>query len=107
MKPNIYYSPENFNLDLVAEIDYLNRKNYPFDVRAVWRHKETKKLYTARHDNYDLFLSPFEDHTTLDDLSPFVYEEIHREVTTEATKRNNNLKIFDFLGKLRTAMREE
>lgn len=82
--PDVYNQPEKFNLEPVAEIDYSD-KNYCFDTRVVWKHKETGKLYTAR-DSGCSCPSPFEGYTSLEKCSPFNLEEIENEIKKERSE---------------------
>ncbi len=81
---NVYYSPEQFGLEPVAEIDY-SSGSYEFDLRVIWRHKETGQLYTAR-DSGCSCPSPFEDCGGLADLQTFSRSEIEDEILQERAK---------------------
>ena len=63
---NVYYDPQDYGLQEVAEISYTDGA-YEFDLRVVWGHKETGKLYTAR-DSGCSCPSPFEDYRSLEAL---------------------------------------
>ena len=78
---DVYYNPEKFGLEPVAEINY-GSGNYGFDLRVVWRHVKTGTLYTAR-DGGCSCPSPFEDYTSLKKLDRFVLSEIEEEVLEE------------------------
>ena len=58
--PNIYYEPEAFGLQEVAEIDY-STGSYEFDTRVVWKVKGHLIFYTAR-DSGCSCPTPFEDY---------------------------------------------
>lgn len=79
--PDVYYQPEKFGLEKVAEIDYSDR-SYCFDSRTVWRHKKSGKLYTAR-DSGCSCPGMFENYTTLESLAPFELSVIEAEVEKE------------------------
>ncbi len=67
---SIYYSPEESGLKVVAEVEYSDL-SYQFDMRVVWQHMSSGKLYTAR-DMGCSCPSPFEDYTKLEDLDELV-----------------------------------
>jgi hypothetical protein len=78
--PDVYYQPEKFDLAPVGEVE-MSEPDYSFDIVAVWRHTPTGDLYWAR-DSGCSCPSPFEDYTSLGDLtklSPEGYEEFVRE----------------------------
>lgn len=54
----LYYSPEKFGLDVVAEIDYSDGC-YQFDLRVVWQ-SDDGRLWTARDSGCSCPV-PFED----------------------------------------------
>lgn len=66
---SIYYNPEKFNLEEVAQHDF-SSGSYEFDYRVVWRDKTTGKLYTAR-DSGCSCPTPFESlrYKDLEDFS--------------------------------------
>lgn len=64
---NFYYNPEASGLAMVASIDF--RDDYDFDIIAVWKEKETGKMYYAG-DSGCSCPSPFEDYNSLADLNP-------------------------------------
>jgi hypothetical protein len=80
--PDVYYQPEAFDLEPVCEIDYSDG-SYQFDLRVIWRHKPTGKLYTGR-DSGCSCPSPFEDFTNIEDLDPFDADFLVNEATKEA-----------------------
>ena len=47
MGADVYYEPEKFGLEKIAEIDFSSR-DYCFDYRVVWRRLSDGKLLTAR-----------------------------------------------------------
>lgn len=82
--PNVYYNPEQFGLEQVAQIDYSDGC-YCFDYRVVWRHTETRTLYSAR-DSGCSCPTPFEDFHKIEDLQEFGNGEwIIREAKEEAS----------------------
>lgn len=74
---NVYYNPEKHELEPVAEIDY-SSGSYEFDLRVVWRHKPTNKLYTGR-DSGCSCPCPFEDVNRLEDLEEFDFLKLAGE----------------------------
>ena len=76
---NVYYSPENFGLKTIAEIDY-SSGNYEFDLRVVWQDK-TGAFYTARDSGCSCPI-PFEDYHGLPSLDrldmPALIEEVRK-----------------------------
>lgn len=103
---NIYYTPEAFGLERVAEIEYSDR-NYVFDTRMVWRQTATGRLLTAR-DSGCSCPSPFENHnlTTLESANLAALEA---EFESER-KRDSDWQRFDVddarreLAKVRTIL---
>ncbi len=80
--PDVYYQPEAFGLVPVAEIDYSDGC-YQFDIRAVWKHTETGRLYTAR-DSGCSCPSPFEEFTKLELLDEVDMYVLENEVSDES-----------------------
>ena len=102
MSDNIYYSPEKYGLEVVAEIEY-SHGNYEYDTRVVWRQKETGKLFTAR-DSGCSCPTPFEDYN-MTNISPFDFDELDREVKGELSKKYKDVSASDaqsFIEKIRT-----
>jgi hypothetical protein len=98
--PDVYYSPDKFNLEQVAQIDYSDG-SYQFDYRVVWRHKDTGKLYTAR-DSGCSCPSPFEDYVKIEDLEEFSLSKIETEAREEAAEDYyEGDSILDFLEVIR------
>lgn len=75
---DVYNYPEDHGLEIVAEIDY-STGSYEYDLRVVWRHRETGKLYTAQ-DSGCSCPSPFEAYTSVESLEPFRLSVIEEEV---------------------------
>lgn len=100
---NIYYNPEVFGLETVAEIDYSDG-NYQFNIRVVWRRLSDRKLFTSRDSGYS-YPTPFEDET-LETIEPFDYETIRREVLMEVSEGRewqrtpSSEQTYEFLRKL-------
>lgn len=63
--PDVYYQPEGFGLEPFGEVDVAG--SYEFDIIAVWRHKETGRLYWGA-DSGCSCPSPFESTTALESL---------------------------------------
>jgi hypothetical protein len=64
---NIYYSPENYGLEIVATLN--GDLGYEFDMLVVWKTKTgRKKLYWAQ-DSGCSCPSPFEDYPNIDALN--------------------------------------
>lgn len=75
---NVYYSPEEFGLEVVGEIEFSDG-DYQFDTRVIWKHS-SGKLYTAR-DSGCSCPSPFEEYNKLEDLDELTdLGELEREV---------------------------
>lgn len=74
---NIYYNPEDFGLEVIAEIEY-SSASYEFDTRVVWRQISTRKLFTARDSGCSCPI-PFEDYN-LDNIDPVDYQILRAEV---------------------------
>lgn len=67
-RPDPYYDPEHFGLEPVATIDFSDGY-YQFDYLAVWREKETGRLFYAE-DSGCSCPSPFEGISSIADLTP-------------------------------------
>lgn len=79
---DVYYQPEHFGLQQIAQIDYSDG-SYQFDYRVIWRHTDGR-MFTAR-DSGCSCPSPFEDYISLDMLEPFVLADIEDEANKEAS----------------------
>lgn len=104
-QPDVYYQPEKLGLKPVAEIDYSSR-SYEFDLRVVWLHELTQKLYTAR-DSGCSCPSPFEDYTCIDSLKEVNLVELETEAQEELRQSTPNVSMSDvseFLDKVRHAV---
>ena len=96
---NIYYSPEKFGLEAVAQIEYSDR-DYVFDIRIVWKDKNGK-LYTARDSGCSCPV-PFED-IALADVNCFSYDTIRSEVHQDTQGNASEEQKQEFLRKIREA----
>jgi len=67
LTPDAYYQPESFGLTMVHEIDGPDAC-YSFDMFVLWRHADGRLFYAT--DSGCSCPSPFEDFTSLADLSP-------------------------------------
>jgi len=89
---NIFYNPEAFGLEVVAQIEY-SSGSYEFDTRVIWRDKQGK-LYTAR-DSGCSCPTPFEDYN-LSNIERLIKKDIEKEalngVGAEATDFIKTLK---------------
>lgn len=100
---NIYYHPEKFDLEVVAEIDYSDG-NYNFDTRVVWRHVPSDVFYMAR-DSGCSCPSPFEDYTSLADLDRLDLDTLEAEVRADGGYTNITPgEGMDFLEKVHKAI---
>lgn len=100
---NVYYSPEDFGLIVVADLE-LSEPDYSFDTVVVWRHPESGLFYWA-HDSGCSCPTPFEDYRTLEDLSLVfsdTFDELRRYV---AHSYNANIRA-SFLRKVRSELRK-
>jgi len=101
---NVYYSPEKFDLEQIAQIDYSDG-DYQFDYRVVWRHLKTGQLYTDR-DSGCSCPAPFEDANSLKDIETFALSVIEEEVLKERKSESySGDDPGDFLKKIRKAWR--
>lgn len=64
---NIYYDPQDFDLEIVTTHEFSSR-NYEFDTRVIWRDIHTGDLYTAREYGCSC-PTPFENYTKKEDLA--------------------------------------
>lgn len=77
---NIYYNPEAYGLEIVAEIEY-SSGSYEFDTRVVWKEKKAKKYWTMR-DSGCSCPTPFEDYN-LGNIDKLDKRAIRAEVQEE------------------------
>lgn len=68
---DVYYQPEKFGLTLLDEIDD-PQACYSFDILAVWQHEDGRLFWAS--DSGCSCPSPFEDFTSLDDLTPITQD---------------------------------
>ena len=78
---NIFYSPEEFGLEVVGCVDYSDGC-YQFDYSCVWR-DATGQLYYAE-DSGCSCPSPFEDHA-LDDLEKVTPHEVAEKLQSRSS----------------------
>lgn len=101
---NIYYNPEHFGLEIVAQIEY-SSGCYEFDTRVVWKQKSSRKCFTAR-DSGCSCPTPFEDYH-MGNIEPLNFQALRQEVNGELTKEwDSNItaeQAQDFLAKVRAA----
>ena len=62
---NIYYSPEAFNLTIIAEIDFAD--SYDFDKVVVWKNESGERFWAD--DSGCSCPSPFESYVGIDSLN--------------------------------------
>ncbi|MCK5617384.1 hypothetical protein KAR91_86775 [Candidatus Pacearchaeota archaeon] len=55
---NIYYNPEDYNLEIFCEIDHAD--DWDFDMEVVWKQRDAERYYYAA-DSGCSCPSPFED----------------------------------------------
>jgi hypothetical protein len=96
---NPYYNPEAVGLEIVAEIDYSDG-NYQFDLRIVWRQKETGRLLTSRESGCSC-PTPF-DELKVEDMADYSYGFVRNEALDEAKREYgyDGGDISDFIDKL-------
>lgn len=103
MYENVYYNPEAFNLEIVAEIEY-SSGSYEFDTRVVWKEKGRRKYWTMR-DSGCSCPTPFEDYNATN-LEKFSFSAIRDEVNSELNREyGRNItpqEAQEFLEKIRT-----
>lgn len=75
--PDIYYNPDKFGLEIVAEVDWLGEA-YEFDFTIILKDKDNN-FYWARDSGCSCY-SPFEYFTSLD------HEDVHMGTYQEANK---------------------
>lgn len=85
---DFYYAPEKFGLEPVAEYD-LYAEPYEFTLVAVWREKETGKLWGA-HDSGCSCPVPFENHTWPTDFTEIRSEADLRGLIEAAASEYRN-----------------
>lgn len=90
----IYCHPEDFELEVVDEIDY-SSGSYEFDTRIVWKHIKTGKHYTARDSGCSCPL-PFEDYTTIEDLEEIgTIDSLKTEINKELNEDYKYITVKD------------
>lgn len=100
---NIYYNPEDFGLEVVAEIEY-SSGSYEFDTRVVWKEKKGRKKFTAR-DSGCSCPTPFEDYN-LGNIEKFNFQTVRQEVNEELSHEYKHItpeQAQEFLAKVRAA----
>lgn len=103
---NLYYNPEKFGLEVVAELEYSSR-DYCFDTRIVWREKSSGRLLSLR-DSGCSCPSPFEG-KGLDDCAEVVsIGWLKDEIASESSGRYGNSNLasdaVEFLAKVEAAI---
>lgn len=106
MSKNIYYDPEKFGLEQVAEIDFSDGY-YQFDYLVVWKDKDDRLYYAE--DSGCSCPSPFETFTR-ETVTPVVeWEEIisrlHHRVAEEGEYARSGIGIE--IDALKRKLREE
>lgn len=72
---NIYYNPESYGLEVVAEIEY-SSGSYEFDTRVIWKDKQG--LYWTARDSGCSCPTPFEDYD-LTNIDRLIKADIEKE----------------------------
>ena len=101
--PNVYYDPESFGLEIVAELEY-SSGCYEFDTRVVWKDKKHKEFFTMR-DSGCSCPTPFEDYS-LANLDKLDLTTLRKEVKEEVAKEHKNISpetAQDFIRKVELA----
>lgn len=83
---NIYYSPEQYGLETVGQVDWSDEP-YQFDMTVVWRRVADGQLFYAS-DSGCSCPSPFED-TGVDDLTAASMFEISTYLIETGKKQTN------------------
>lgn len=89
---NPYYYPQNYGLEIVAEIDFAD--SYEFDKVVVWRNEAGDLLWAT--DSGCSCPTPFENHSTLDSLERLT-NWYYFEQTVKGMSRYNSRYCDDFL----------
>lgn len=75
---NIYYSPEDFGLEVVGEMEW-SEPDYSFDMLVVW--KDQRGQYWIGEDSGCSCPSPFEDIDDINELDgPYTEEDLRKRV---------------------------
>ena len=101
--PNVYYDPESFGLEIVAELEY-SSGDYEFDTRVVWKDKKRKGFFTMRASGCSC-PTPFEDYN-LSNLDELDLTTLRKEVREEVAKEYKNISpetAQDFIRKVELA----
>lgn len=85
---NIYYSPEDFGLEVVGTIEW-SEPNWDFDMTVVWRAKRGQ--YWIGSDSGCSCPSPFEDIHDVNELDgPYLKAEMVRRLKYMVNDRSND-----------------
>ena len=104
--PNVYYDPESFGLEIVAELEY-SSGSYEFDTRVVWKDKKHKEFFTMR-DSGCSCPTPFEDYN-LSNLDKLDLAVLRKEVKDELAHEWHNVSpetAQDFIRKVELATKK-
>lgn len=82
---NIYYSPSQFGLEMVGEVEWSDEP-YQFDLTVVWRRKADGQLFYADDEGCSC-PSPFEDYKGVEDLTEASMFEISGHLIDTAKYR--------------------
>ena len=88
---NVYYTPNNFGLEMIVEVDWTPGEPYEFNMTCVWRDK-TGQLYMAS-DSGCSCPSPFEDFQSLDKLDKVSKHEAVKALKEKAANYSNGLSL--------------
>lgn len=64
--PDVYYNPDKFGLTIIGEVEW-SEPCYSFDTTVVWKHEDGTFYWAS--DSGCSCPTPFEDYTSLEDLS--------------------------------------
>ncbi len=85
---NIYYSPEDFGLEVVGEFDW-SEPDYSFDMLVVW--KESRGKYWVGEDSGCSCPSPFEDITDINELDgPYTKDGLRKRLNFLIEERTDD-----------------
>lgn len=98
---DVYFSPEEFNLETIKEL-VITEPDYSFDLVAAWRHVLTGRVYWAADCGCSC-PSPFEEYCSLDSLTELSTENFSELEEATSSCYDDNARA-DFLRDVRKVL---
>jgi hypothetical protein len=103
--PDVYYQPEKFDLTPIGEIEW-SSGSYEFDLTVVWRHEDGRLFYA--NDSGCSCPSPFENYTSLDDLTEITdvseFQDALNDTSEHNYDGNRNAEVADLMSRIAEAL---